>query len=612
MRHCSRLLSLILGYGTLLLALGLAPSRAAEKPETNEPAAKDDVQDFVFLAEARPVLVRLHVTTNGKSFQANWDDFMKYLFNYLDVNGDGVLSKEEAERAPSIDQLRGGALGGAFGGGRGGRGGTPAPTMEALDADKDGKVTLAELSAYYRKNGFAPFQFQLNAPQGNLLAMGAAFLGGGAAEPSAAAVNEALFGLLDTNKDGKLTREKLAAAPAVLLQLDENEDEMIVPRELVPNAAPADPIAGFLAMGRPGTQGTSNKYLVPIAVPGEVPAGLVRTMQERYGPKAAKPEQKKLTRSDLGLDEATFARLDVNGDGVLDAEELAAFVKRAPDIELQVQVGKTAAERPIQVQERALLAGKFQMKDGLGQLNLGKTRVELLASAGAAGPERFGGLARDQYLAQFRQLDSEGKGFIQESQVQNNRLLRGLFKAIDRDGDGKVTEKKLIAYLDHLQERQQRAASACVTLQFSDQSRGLFDLLDTDHDGRLSVREMRGAVKLLELDTEGKGFLTKADIPRIYRLTLQPGFASGGNPANRLLTDLYGGATGPSAPNRPGRGPVWFQKMDRNRDGDVSRKEWLWSEELFRKIDTDGDGLISVAEAEAFDALTRKQQKQGR
>jgi len=89
--------------------------------------------------------------------------------------------------------------------------------LEALDTDKDGKVSVAELSAYYRKNGFAPFQFQFSAPQGNHLAMGDAFLGGGPGEPSAAAVGEAIFNRLDTNKDDKLTREKLAAAAEALL-----------------------------------------------------------------------------------------------------------------------------------------------------------------------------------------------------------------------------------------------------------------------------------------------------------------------------------------------------------------------------------------------------------
>ena len=51
----------------------------------------------------------------------------------------------------------------------------------------------------------------------------------------------------------------------------------------------------------------------------------------------------------------------------------------------------------------------------------------------------------------------------------------------------------------------------------------------------------------------------------------------------------------------PARGPVWFQKMDRNRDGDVSRKEFLGTDEQFRAIDANGDGLISVEEAERYD-----------
>src|SRR5207302_5516226 len=34
-----------------------------------------------------------------------------------------------------------------------------------------------------------------------------------------------------------------------------------------------------------------------------------------------------------------------------------------------------------------------------------------------------------------------------------------------------------------------------------------------------------------------------------------------------------------------GRGPLWFQKMDRNRDGDVSRKEFIGTDEQFKAID---------------------------
>ena len=134
------------------------------------------------------------------------------------------------------------------------------------------------------------------------------------------------------------------------------------------------------------------------------------------------------------------------------------------------------------------------------------------------------------------------------------------------------TEKEVIAYLEHLQKLQTRAQAACVTLVVTDQSRGLFDLLDANRDGRLSVREMRGAVKLLgQLDRDGKGYLTKADVPRQLPADAapRPGGAGGLNGA--------GGLRGPVRRRRPGRcrsrtrqGPLWFRKMDRNRDGDVS------------------------------------------
>jgi len=55
-------------------------------------------------------------------------------------------------------------------------------------------------------------------------------------------------------------------------------------------------------------------------------------------------------------------------------------------------------------------------------------------------------------------------------------------------------------------------------------------------------------------------------------------------------------------PPRPAAGPAWFRKMDRNRDGDVSRREFLGTREQFDRLDLDHDGLLSPKEAQAATA----------
>jgi Ca2+-binding EF-hand superfamily protein len=141
------------------------------------------------------------------------------------------------------------------------------------------------------------------------------------------------------------------------------------------------------------------------------------------------------------------------------------------------------------------------------------------------------------------------------------------------------------------------------------EGKGLFELLDSNNDGRLSVREMRNAVRLLdELDRDGDGFISKIEIPLCSQASFRLGPPSQGvrdtwtvafSPDGQLLRGVQAQPTTP-------RGPEWFWKMDRNGDGDVSRKEFLGTDEQFWEIDTDGDGLISLQEAEAYEQKMRE------
>jgi Ca2+-binding EF-hand superfamily protein len=195
------------------------------------------------------------------------------------------------------------------------------------------------------------------------------------------------------------------------------------------------------------------------------------------------------------------------------------------------------------------------------------------------------------------------------AEAMRSPLYRNLFKLIDRDGDGKVFEKEVLAYLDAVQGMQAAARLGCASVALTSEGKGLFELLDTDGDGRLSVRELRNAVRLIaELDRDGDGCISKAEIPRCSQATFRMGPPAGDDGGDRRLVRarLRGALNGPEAAPKPQRGPEWFRKMDRNGDGDVSRREFLGTDEQFKEIDTDGDGLISVEEAEAYDRKLRE------
>jgi len=189
-------------------------------------------------------------------------------------------------------------------------------------------------------------------------------------------------------------------------------------------------------------------------------------------------------------------------------------------------------------------------------------------------------LARTRFLDRFTDADADADGFVDEKEVakRNQAELKQLILIADRDGDGKLSHKELVAWLDV----QDQVAAGHVLLTILDHGAGLFELLDADNDGSLSVPELRRALDQVKtvgcITPEGK--FDAAKLPQQLILT-----ASRGHPINPLGSARR-------------EGPAWFKAMDRNGDGYVSRREFTGTAEVFDKLDLDKDGLLSPEEAE--------------
>jgi Ca2+-binding EF-hand superfamily protein len=134
-------------------------------------------------------------------------------------------------------------------------------------------------------------------------------------------------------------------------------------------------------------------------------------------------------------------------------------------------------------------------------------------------------------------------------------------------------------------------------LTANDQGRELFEILDRNRDGRVSGTELAvGAAKVKDWDDNDNQQLSIVEVPNVWQLI----FGRGGNSGMMRMAV----ATATPGLATPAAGvPAWFGLMDRNRDSELARREFLGPLEDFQRLDKNGDGLL-VAEEVASPAAS--------
>jgi hypothetical protein len=500
----------------------LAGSVPATSPTSSSPRA--DHLDLLILADGALQRLELHVHVDGKSVPAIWDDTFARLLAFCDRDSNGWLNQAEAARLPSAFALRQ-TLWGQFSPFTG-----MGPAWDDLDANSDARLTLSELSDYYRRAGL-----------GNVLV--------GIGRPATTGeLDRALLKRLDTNRDGTVAEAEWKEADRILGDLDENEDELLGPGELVERLV------------YPGALGS-----ILLAAPK--PDGKVDPLVESF-PLVVLP----LRLADTEWVRCVAARQEKDRAPTPPDPTLADLRKQPPAIAWQVAFGAGPKEAG-----QLTLLGKPATKTGSLRHQTGRIQLHLRSDPGKLAQATA--TARKRYLSHFEECDTNRDNQLESGELIAPRMaaLVPLVRLADRNNDEKLSEQEMITWLD----LQAQIARGHVLLTVLDHSQGLFEFLDADHDGSLSLRELRTAAG---------------------RLRKTGALAAGKFDAGRLPHQLLASVSRGHPQSNPGpvrrTGPAWFLAMDRNRDGDVSRKEFTGPLDVFGTLDKNQDGLLDSSEAE--------------
>jgi Ca2+-binding EF-hand superfamily protein len=219
----------------------------------------------------------------------------------------------------------------------------------------------------------------------------------------------------------------------------------------------------------------------------------------------------KISKDEFQGPENMFARIDANGDGVITQDEIGGMKGRG-------------------------------------------------GAPGEPGGRRGAGDPEQRWKKMLENWDANNDGQISKDEFQGPEQV---FKILDRDGDGVITEQEGKQGGERRGDPEQRWKM-------------LLERWDADGDGQLSREEFQGPDQVFDvLDADGDGVITQEEHAQAQQRRGQ----------------------------RPDPATSLIQMMDEDGDGRVSQVEWM---AFFAGADADGDGFMTL------DELTGQMKKMAR
>lgn len=526
-------------------------SLSAAEPVAGKSAApangSADVRDVLLLLENGPVHLRLHIAIGGKSPAEARKATMVRLLETLDSNRDGHLSRDESQRSPLFrEKQRPGAE--AF--------------IRSIGADL--RLTPRDIEQRLDRLGGETITYRQNT--------------------TASDSDSNVFKLLDADGNGIVDKDEMFEAVDLLLAQDFDDDECVTLDELSPLPDPmAMPATVITTTPRPA--GPSVADILRDTHQTLLPAQLIQ--------KYDKDRNQKLSAAELHWSAERLAPCDLDGDGQLNRRELEKIKLTPVDIELAVDVVRPQdGGTMLKVVSSTVERSDDDRYPDLAMITLPQA-VITFSSREVDPYEASMTLA----LRTFNELDVDNNGYLDRDETMvRERFGRGLFDQIDADGDDKIFGEEMKEFIH---ARGEPVASTCQVTVYDDGA-GFFSALDTNGDRRISMREMRYADKtLVTMQRDEAAGLGEHEPAKRYRIEFVRGvFNPFGNtdrmPVNPAMPQAEVAQTRP----RP-VGPVWFQRWDRNNDGDITWREFLGPRDVFEQLDVDRDEMIDPKEAAA-------------